>query len=410
MQLAKGGLGAGGSLGAAGPAGRGMNVLMLCNYPLSSSEITGGTSSVAYMLVDALSRVDGISVTTFSIVSSVERYQDFVLPTAVRVVRWPRKVRFSGALRYMPEKRAVRRVARQVGADLVHAQSAQIYAFLARQARRPHVFTVHGIRLKELELERGRLGDVRYWHYTRLVRRNYRKADHVVFTNEYTRRQTEGLQAVRTWTIPNAIDESFFELYPHDDPVPGSLLLVGGIRKRKDIISAVEVVGSLNDRGHRIHLQVFGPAEPEYQARVERLIARRDLKTSITIHGLVSDRKRKELYRRADLLLLTSVEETSPIAVAEAMAAGKPVVATDVGGIHEMVDEGVNARLHAPRDIAGLAESVARLVTDRELREKYSRAGHERALRTLSADAVAQATIEVYQAILRDSPVAAHAH
>jgi glycosyltransferase involved in cell wall biosynthesis len=73
-----------------------------------------------------------------------------------------------------------------------------------------------------------------------------------------------------------------------------------------------------------------------------------------------------ELYRAADGALLSSAWENFPHAVVEALAAGTPVVATDVGGVGEVVEDGVNGFLAPAGDVAALAEGIRRLLADPE--------------------------------------------
>mgnify|MGYP001602485916 FL=1 len=82
-----------------------------------------------------------------------------------------------------------------------------------------------------------------------------------------------------------------------------------------------------------------------------------------------------ELYRGAIAVLLPSrVHENFPLMVMEALASGKPVIASDVGGVPEMIDDRVNGFLLAPTDIFGWVESMMRLAYDDRLQQSMSRA------------------------------------
>jgi glycosyltransferase involved in cell wall biosynthesis len=113
----------------------------------------------------------------------------------------------------------------------------------------------------------------------------------------------------------------------------------------------------------------------------------------------VSSEELRALYRAADVFLLTSVEESSPIAIVEAMAAGKPIVATDVGGVSEMVASGENGTICSAGDDDGIGRAVSEIVRDRELRERFGEASRERATARWSARAVALATYDAYAEI-----------
>ena len=76
----------------------------------------------------------------------------------------------------------------------------------------------------------------------------------------------------------------------------------------------------------------------------------------------------------ADVFLLPSAQESFGLAALEAMACEVPVVASRVGGLPEVIDDGVSGFLHAPDDLDGMADSAVRLLTDDALRESMARA------------------------------------
>jgi glycosyltransferase involved in cell wall biosynthesis len=83
-------------------------------------------------------------------------------------------------------------------------------------------------------------------------------------------------------------------------------------------------------------------------------------------------------YAAFDVFLLASENEGTPVTTIEALAAGRPVVATRVGGVPDVVEDGLDGFLAEPRDADGLAERLERLARDPDLRERMGRAGRER--------------------------------
>jgi len=113
----------------------------------------------------------------------------------------------------------------------------------------------------------------------------------------------------------------------------------------------------------------------ELRPEVEKLVNRFRLKGKVILTGWRRDVP--EIMQIIDILVLTSLWEGLPIVFAEAMASGKPVVATSVDGAKEAIIDGVNGFLVEPHNIEKFAERVIRLINDQDLAEKMGREGRK---------------------------------
>lgn len=107
-------------------------------------------------------------------------------------------------------------------------------------------------------------------------------------------------------------------------------------------------------------------------------------------------------YNAVDVNCLTSYSESFPYALLEGARAGKATVATAVGGIPEMIDDGVNGCLIASGDHKAFAAVIKLLAENRELREKYGKAFYEKARAKFSVDSMAERHIEIYKNIIAE--------
>ncbi len=114
-----------------------------------------------------------------------------------------------------------------------------------------------------------------------------------------------------------------------------------------------------------------------------------------------------DLLASCDLFVLPSDFEGLPLTVLEAMAAAKPVVATDVGGTGEAVVDGETGLLVPPRDPVALARALQTLLVNPELRARFGAAGKARAIQEFSAETMIRRVTELYEAVL-DSHRPAH--
>jgi glycosyltransferase involved in cell wall biosynthesis len=115
--------------------------------------------------------------------------------------------------------------------------------------------------------------------------------------------------------------------------------------------------------------------------------------------GPVSLEERLAFFKRADVFVLPTYAEGTPISMLEAMAAGLPVVSTPVGGIPDVVEDGVEGFIVKPGDVEALADRLARLINDPERRRRMGRRAQDK-VRPFNWDVVLpQLEREIRQAI-----------
>jgi glycosyltransferase involved in cell wall biosynthesis len=137
----------------------------------------------------------------------------------------------------------------------------------------------------------------------------------------------------------------------------------------------------------RLRFAVIGDelfSREDRRGRLDRLVRELDLSDRVTCTGHRDDVER--LVRALDLLVLASDSEPFGRVLIEAMAAGRPVVATDSGGVPEVVEGGVSGLLVRPGNVGLMAKAITRLSSDPVLRDRMGRLGRERAERKFSIE------------------------
>jgi len=321
----------------------------------------------------------------------------------VRVHCFRTSGRFSTRLEYRWESGRVRRILRMIRPDLVHGQGLEGHAGLAAlRSGYPAVVTIHGI------VNRIFKGDDAYGTARRLELAGLEQLRHLIALNEYTLRQVaelrrDGLAGVQTFTIPNAVHPGLFELPAlRSDGSEITLLFSGVLRKRKGLLDLLRALVLLKARGLRPRLLVAGippGGGDEYQTEVARTIDD-ELPGQVEWLGFVDPEQMPRVYSRADLVALPSYQETAPMVVAEGLAAGRPVIATTVGGVGEMIADGVNGYLVQPGEVEQLADRIQTLVRDEEQRRQFGRAARDYAEVTHHPEVVATKTVAVYRKIV----------
>lgn len=118
-------------------------------------------------------------------------------------------------------------------------------------------------------------------------------------------------------------------------------------------------------------------------------------------HGWVTGDEREALFERAAVYCLPSKNEGLPMSVLEAMAYGIPTVATAVGGVPQVIEDGVNGFLVDVDDEAALSERLASLLAKPELREELGRNGRDQIVRNFGLDRTVAQVVDIYGALMR---------
>ena len=163
---------------------------------------------------------------------------------------------------------------------------------------------------------------------------------------------------------------------PKDSNAPLRLLFLGAISEGKGIFDLIDAIADRADymRG-RIELHIGGNGK-EFE-RMTALIRDRGVADIITSHGWVAGAAKNKLLAQADVLVLPSYSEGMPISILEAMAAGLALVTTPVGGIPEIVENGVSGIFVSPGDKNAIAEAIMALAQSRKLAADMGKRGRE---------------------------------
>jgi glycosyltransferase involved in cell wall biosynthesis len=276
---------------------------------------------------------------------------------------------------------------RRLRPDIVHANSSKagilgrLAAWIARVPTR--IFTAHGWAFAAYS---GATSKAYLWADRAL--RPLTTATICVAENERRIGVAAGTcDARQTVVIRNAID---VHAAARATPGAGSPLVVsvGRLKYPKDTRTLLEAAARVPG-DWQLHVVGAGPD----RAALEPLASDR-----ITFAGVRNDVP--ALLAGASAFVLSSRSEGLPISVIEAMAAGLPVIASDVGGLRELVEDGVTGFLVPAGDVDGLAEALARIVGDPELRRTLGDAGRARAEQLFDLPAFRQAHLDLYRAQL----------
>jgi glycosyltransferase involved in cell wall biosynthesis len=226
--------------------------------------------------------------------------------------------------------------------------------------------------------------------------------------------RAEGRTGAQFSVIPNGIDLDRFSLpagpcsLRRELGIPRDALLIGVVARlepEKGHRYLVEAMPAILDQAPDAWLAIVGSGsvEAELRDQVSRLPA--SVRSRITLTGLRDDIS--ALTAELDIAVLPSLREAQGISILEAMARRRPVVASAVGGVPEVLTDGVDGLLVPPRSPAALADAIGRLAADASLRRRLADAGRATVAARFSIDAMVRQVENVYdEELLRSGATA----
>lgn len=288
--------------------------------------------------------------------------------------------------------------------DLVHVNSASGTSFvrklaavgLARGAATPIVFHVHGGGFLHQLAGTGLWAGLR----RRAVLWALRQADVVVaLTDGWAEAIAGWIPESRVRVVPNTPDLVPLPREPAPPQAAPTIAFLGHLDRDKGLFELLDAVALLRDGGTTVELVLAGVGHDEEALR--RHAVRLGLRPPhVVFPGWLAPEEKARLLARASCFVLPSYDEGLPLALLESLASGTPVVASAVGGVPDVVRDGVEALLVPARDAHALAEAIQHVVADPELAARLGEAGRARAAAEFGVDAVAGRMGEVYEEAL----------
>jgi len=313
-------------------------------------------------------------------------------------------------------KKNLKRLIKEYSIDLVHSQSAlpdlyihpndlkipiitTIHSTIEDQIRTIHITNQRFVKLSSSE----RFCIIFSPYLKRIENKYYTSERHFIAVSNWTRSQvirTKRIKPSCVRTIHNGVDTEKFSVRNKEESYKffpelynnGKLkiLFFSRMNASKGLYIYLEAIKKLISNKD-IHFIFAGPGKlPEF----------RFPKESFSCLGYVNNNIAPYLYNLADIFVLPSFYENFPISVLEAMASGLPVIASDVGGIPEIIQTGINGILIPPGDSLAIQESIDMLATDKILRNDLGANARKCVDSTFNWKNTAAKTLSYYKEIL----------
>jgi N-acetyl-alpha-D-glucosaminyl L-malate synthase BshA len=292
--------------------------------------------------------------------------------------------------------------------DLLHVHYAiphSVSALLARQMlaakgrRLPFVTTLHGTDITLVGQDRS---------YLPITRHAIQESDGVTSVSDYLKEKTvEDFGVTREIeTIPNFVNCNLYTPYKDADarakarlhlakPDEAILMHLSNFRPVKRVMDVVKTFALV---AQEVPAQLILVGDGPDRSAAEWLA--HDLGIQARVHFLGKQERVNELLPLADLMLMPSEQESFGLTALEAMACKVPSISTQVGGVPELIDDGVTGLLYSVGDVAAMAQGALSLLNDRKRLEEMRQAGRQTAQKRFCSSLVVPHYVRYYKQVL----------
>jgi glycosyltransferase involved in cell wall biosynthesis len=219
----------------------------------------------------------------------------------------------------------------------------------------------------------------------------------VIAVSEWLRRRLETITRSPIEVISPGRDRCF--VASSSSLEDGLVLCVGNAEPEKGVSQAIEAAGVAGRPGSTMVVVGDLEADPREAQMIHAVASAAGPR--VLLAGVLSPRELADLYSKARVFVTASRYEGWPIAVAEAMASGVPVVGFDIPGLRELVRPGTDGLLVAPGDVAALGRAVAALLSNRTLAAALGASARERAMGWLTWQECGERFADTIEGVIR---------
>jgi len=285
--------------------------------------------------------------------------------------------------------------------------------------KKPFIHTIHGVLADEYEQAkrngyqtlRNRIANLFMNHLAKLEAETAKNASIIVTISKYSVEKIQhyyDVDSEKIRIVPNGVDVEAFKPLENQTELKKQfglgqelcVLFVGNLIPRKGLPLLVEAAKKIVKQQPETKFLIAG--EGPLKNYLIKTIQDAKLTTNFIIVGRVSENLLPALYNCSDVFVLPSIQEGQGIVLLEAQASGKPVVGFDIGGVREAVQNGKTGLLANVEESDALADSLIKLLDDRELRQRMGINGRKYVVENFTWDISAQKMLTVYREVLPD--------
>ncbi|HSP86697.1 MAG TPA: glycosyltransferase [Ignavibacteriaceae bacterium] len=302
-------------------------------------------------------------------------------------------------LMYVTSLRKIKNIIKEYKPDLIHVQYATSYGFLGALTNyHPLLIQVWGSDVYNFPLKS--------IFHEKILRFNLKMADRILSTSKCMLLQTKKFTKKEIDFFYLGVDTEKFKpmhvesLFKEDEIIIGT---IKSLEKKYGIEYLIRAFKIVKERTLSYPLKLLIVGNGSLEGELKELAFKLGIADDVIFTGFIQPNEVPKYYNMLDIYVTLSIEESESfgLAVIEAAACEKPSVVSNVGGLPEAVDNNVTGFIVENKNIFQAAESIIKLILDKELRNKMGREGRKRVIRDFNWDEKVNNMIELYKDIIK---------
>ncbi len=379
-----------------------MKVAIVGDYPLNLNIVIGGVEALNCNLVEGLCKLDDLEIHVITCKSQIKKsYTVFNKPIVIHYLSGQK--RFGNITLGLFDRRIIRKKIEEIAPDVINSHDHGRYTYAALQTNYPTVVTISTILSESSKFEKS-LVDIliRKIIAAFIERRCLKIAKDIIIISPHVENKISSKTNATFHYVPNSVKDEFFRLRNKEEE--NRILFAGRVIPLKGIHVLLKAVEMIRKKYPNIKLYIAGAIQNiNYYNKLRNFVEINNLYGNVEFLGLLNESQLMDEYAKCEILVLPSFHETFSMVVAQAMAAGKAIIATKEGGL--LIENNRTGLLVECGDIKGLAEKIVQFLNDDNLRYKMGKNAKQEALKRFKSEMIARKTYEVYQEILNRQKV-----
>jgi len=383
----------------------------------------GGAGTYSILLARELSKVDDIHVFTtlrdgeqHSHVNEIEDY--FKGRVDVHVLSTAKDRFFYNAIYQLNVARQLPKLLETEKFDIIHSNHAHMpdLGLKLRQFQENSVTTVHttlssqytGIMDSKGSIStlEGSERLVKFGYpFLRIMERFYlNKCNNLIYVSGFIQNEAHVILKQKNMNeqiIRNGVDMEHFKYAQPNNNDTVNIMFCGRLLALKGLETLMEAFSRVYKENPRTHLTLVGSGDIDQWKGIA--LGHGLPESAMTFMGQVSYEQMPDIMAKSDVFVLPSMSESMPLALLEAMACGRPCVASSVGGIPEIINQGETGYLIEPRDTKALAQKLGALAKDSELRKDIGSKARQHVKKDFSMKDMVKETREMFISVVGDN-------